>query len=238
MKYLTDLHIHTVSSGHAYSTVAENIKYAQTRKLEVIAITDHSSGMPGGPHDFHFYNLKAIPKVVEGVRVLRGIEANIMDYEGHIDVAEDILEGLDMAIASLHPPCIEFADEETITGAIEKVMENPYVKILGHPGDNRYPIHAERLVKASKRTGTLIEINNASLKPQSFRPGVRESLVEILKYCKIYEVPVVVSTDAHICYEVGVFEESYALMEELQFPDYLILNTQPQKLLEILGCND
>lgn len=237
MNYVTDLHIHTVSSGHAYSTVDENIRYAKMKGLEVIAITDHTSGMPGGAHNFHFGNLKVIPKVVDGVRVLRGVEANIIDFEGNIDIEEDILKGLDIAIASLHPPCIAFADEETVTRAVEKAMENPYVKILGHPGDSRYPINAERLVQASKRTGTLIEINNASLKPQSYRPGVRESLVDILKYCKLYEVPVVVNTDSHICYEVGVFEESYEFMIEQQFPENLILNTQPEKLLEILGCN-
>lgn len=238
MNYVTDLHIHTISSGHAYSTVHENITYAKQRGLEVIAITDHSSRMPGAPHYFHFCNLKAIPKVVDGVRVLRGVEANIIDYDGTIDVGPEVLDGLDMAIASLHPPCIEFADQETITCAVERAMENPYVKILGHPGDQRYPIDPERLVLASKRTGTLIEINNASLKPQSFRPGVRESLVEILKYCKQYDVPVVVNTDAHICYEVGMFEESLDFMVEQQFPEHLILNTQPLKLLEILGCND
>ncbi|MGL4345166.1 MAG: phosphatase [Cellulosilyticaceae bacterium] len=238
MKYLTDLHIHTLASGHAYSTIDENIKYAKANGIKVMAMTDHSSGMPGGPHEFHFMNLKVIPKEVYGVRVLKGVEANIIDFDGNIDMGAEVLEGLDMAIASLHPPCIPFADEETITRAVEKAMENPYVKILGHPGDQRYPINPERLVLASKRTGTLIEINNASLKPQSFRPGVRESLIDILKYCKQYEVPVVVNTDAHICYEVGVFEESLAFLAEQQFPEHLILNTNPERLLQILGCND
>ncbi len=235
MKILIDVHTHTISSGHAYSTINENMQAASEKGLTALAITDHSPGMPGSTHLFHFANLKVIPNELYGVKLLRGVEANIINYEGEIDMPEGILSSLDMVIASLHPPCIEFADEETVTACIEKVMKNPYVNIIGHPGDNRYPMNWERIVKSSKETGTLLEVNNASLKPGSFRPGVRENLIMILKYCKQYEVPVVLGSDAHFYTAIGEFKEAIELFEEIDFPENLVLNTNPEKLMTLIG---
>ena len=234
MKMLVDVHTHTISSGHAYSTIDENMKAAKEKHLKMVAMTDHSPGMPGGPHMFHFANLKVIPSEMYGVKLLRGVEANIVSYEGEIDMSEDILSSLDIVIASLHPPCIDFADEETVTAGIEKVMENPYVSIIGHPGDNRYPMDFERIVKAAQRTGTLLEVNNASLKPGSFRPGVRENLVKMLGYCKIYNMPIVVGSDAHFSAEIGEFKEAIQLFNEIDFPEALVLNTDPEKLVTFI----
>jgi putative hydrolase len=83
---IIDVHCHTVASGHAYSTIEELTRTAQTKKLEIIAMTDHSSGMPGGAHHYHFYNLRVLPQIINGVRVLKGVEANIMDFNGRLDV--------------------------------------------------------------------------------------------------------------------------------------------------------
>lgn len=235
MKILADIHTHTIASGHAYSTITENIKAASEKGLKLIATTDHTEGMPGGAHAFHFANLRSLPDEIDGVKILRGAEANIIDYEGHLDVDEELLGELDMAIASFHPPCIDFADVETVTRGLEKVMQNPYISIIGHPGDSRYPLDFERIVKMAKATGTLLEVNNASLKPTSFRPGVRESLIELLTYCKAYEMPVVLGSDAHHMNVVGGFEESIMLLEELDFPETLVLNTNPEALVDFIS---
>ena len=231
MKLLVDVHTHTISSGHAYSTITENMQAASRKKLAMVAMTDHTPGMPGSTHAFHFDNLRALPDEMYGVKLLRGAEVNIISYEGELDLSEATLEKLDIVLASLHPPCIDFADQETVTAGIIKVMENPYVHVIGHPGDNRYPMDFEAIVKASKRTGTLLEVNNASLKPGSFRPGVRESLIEMLGYCKTYAVPIVLGTDAHFHEVIGEFAESVELLESLDFPEELVLNTDPDRLL-------
>ncbi len=235
MKILADIHTHTVSSGHAYSTVTENIQAASERGLKIMAMTDHTDGVPGGAHEFHFSNLGALPKEINGVRLLKGAETNIINYEGELDADNELIEGLEFVIASFHPPCIDFADIDKVTHAIEKVMENPYVSMIGHPGDNRYPLHFERVVKKAKETNTLLEINNASLKAGSFRPGVRESLIEILKYCKIYDMPVIIGSDAHYMTAVGNVGESIALLEEVDFPEHLVLNTNPELLMEFIS---
>lgn len=235
MNILVDVHTHTISSGHAYSTITENMQAASRKNLKMIAMTDHTPGMPGSTHIYHFDNLKAIPDEMYGVKLLKGAEANIISYDGTIDLPEKTLRGLDLVLASLHPPCIDFADEETVTSGIERVMENPYVSIIGHPGDNRYPMNYERIVKAAQRTGTLLEVNNASLKPGSFRPGVRENLIIMLGYCKQYHVPVVLGTDAHFHEAVGEFKESIELLESLDFPEELVLNTNPDNLIKVIN---
>ena len=234
MKFLTDMHIHTVSSGHAYSTVDEIARFAGEKGLEIVAITDHNSGLPGGAHDYHFMNLKAIPRNLYGVTVLRGMEANIIDFEGNIDADEETIRGLDFVIASMHPPCLKFGERNEITRAMIGAMENPYVRVLGHPGDNRYPFDHEAVVLAAKRTGTILEVNNASLKPGGFRPGVRENLKILLELCKRHKVRVMANTDAHIAYDVGEFEESIKLFEEVNFPKELILNLHPKQILDFI----
>jgi len=235
MKFLADTHTHTVASGHAYSTIDEILREASKKETKLVAITDHTSAMPGGAHDFHFMNLHILPKEMYGVKILRGAEVNIIDYEGNVDAKQVLMENMDLVIASLHPPCIPFSDEQTLTRCIEKVMENPLINIIGHPGDARYPLDFERIVKKAKATGTLLEINNASLRPGSVRPGVRESLIIMLGYCKQYETQVVVGSDAHIFFEVAEFEESYKLLEELNFPSRLIMNTDIEKLITFIS---
>lgn len=235
MNLLVDTHTHTVSSGHAYSTLTENMKEASEKGLKVVAMTDHAPKMPGGCHLYHFDNLRILPDTLFGVKLLKGVEANIIDYNGSIDVPEKTLKTLDFVIASLHAPCIPFESKDIVTEGILKVMENPYVNVIGHPGDARYPMDFEKVVLAARESKTLLEVNNASLTPKSFRPGVRENLIEMLAYCKKYEVPIVVGTDAHYHQTVGAFEESIKLLQDLKFPEVLILNTNVEAFLNYIS---
>ncbi|OOB76922.1 MAG: phosphatase [Epulopiscium sp. Nuni2H_MBin003] len=236
MKFLVDIHTHTVGNDHAYSTFDENARFAKERGIEILGISEHAPELPSSPHWYFFMNMKIIPKEVYGMRILKGIELNIIDYDGNIDdIDTQLLDRMDFRIASLHPPCIKFADIDTVTKGIIAAMHNPYVNIIGHPGDNRFPQHLEELVKASKATNTLLELNNASLTSTSLRTGVKENMMEILRCCNKYDVPIIANTDAHICYEVGEFKEAISLIEEVQFPKDLILNLHPDRLLDFLG---
>ena len=146
MKPIIDLHIHTISSGHAYSTLLEIVQYAKGIGLPTIGISDHAPGMPGGAHIFHFFNMRILPKEIDGVRVLRGVEVNIMDHKGTIDVDQRLLRKCDYAIASLHPPCIPFGDVDTNTQTLIKVMGIEGIQIIGHPDDDRYPLEDRKSV--------------------------------------------------------------------------------------------
>ena len=47
MKFVLDAHTHTIASGHAYSTLLENVNYAAEKGLELVGITDHAPAMEG-----------------------------------------------------------------------------------------------------------------------------------------------------------------------------------------------
>lgn len=237
MENLLDIHCHTVSSGHAYSTLEENIKVAAQKKMRLLAITDHAPAMPGGAHLYYFYNMRILPEVIRGVRILKGAEANIIDYKGQIDLDAEVLENLEIVIASLHPPCLEFGTESQHTQTLLEVMKNPKVNIIGHPGDVRYNFNIKEVVSASKETGTLLEINNSSLKPTSFRPGGDVMIRRIIEECILQGVPLVMGSDAHYSADVGNFTEASALLMELGFPAENIINNSVEKLLSLLKIN-
>ena len=224
MKYVLDAHTHTIASGHAYSTIMENAAYAAEAGLELLGITDHAPAMAGGTQPSYFLNFSTIPREISGVEIYMGAELNIMDYDGNIDLDEFYLQRMDYAIASLHPPCIPFGTMEENTNAVLKAMENPYVKILGHPGDPRYPIDCKAIVDKAVETETLIEINDASLIPNGFRKGSEVYIGEILKLCQKKNFPVILASDAHFATHIGKFDNALRLINEAGFPEELIIN--------------
>lgn len=229
MKIEIDTHTHTTASGHAYSSMREMARAAKEAGLKGIAITDHAPAMPGGPHLFHFMNLKVVPREMEGVRILCGVELNIMNENGEIDMADEVLKRLDIRIASMHSPCFmaerpKDITMEAVTHAYEKAMKNPNIDIIGHPDDSKFPIDYKRLVRAAVKTGTLLEINNSSLSPVSFREGANQNVETLLKLCKEEGAKVVVSTDSHIDVCVGVFDYALEKLGQADFPEELVAN--------------
>lgn len=234
MKALFDLHTHTLASGHAFSTLKENIEEAGRKGLWAIGTSDHAEKMPGANPNV-FINYKVVQKSVEGVRVFCGIEANICDFDGTIDVEESLLQKMDYVMASLHTPCIQSGTVEQNTAALIGAMKNPYVKIIAHPDDSRYPLDYEALVQAAKELGAALELNNSSLIPDSTRLNGRENAKVLLNTCKRFGAPVILGSDAHIWYDVGRFEEAYALLEEVNFPQELVLNLSPDGIRAVLN---
>ena len=234
MKLRMDIHTHSVASGHAYSTVDENLRFAAEKGLELVALTDHAPGMKDTTGHAYFANLHVLPEKLHGVRLLKGIELNIMDFDGRVDMDERVLSRLDLAIASLHLPCIAPGSRKENTAALVKAMENPYVHIIGHPGDPRYDVDYKEVFRQAKATGTLLEVNNASLIPGGFRDGSQENVRNILRMSMEEGVPVVVGSDAHFYTGIGDFSHAQALLEEVGFPAELVLNTDPERFLAYL----
>lgn len=229
-----DLHTHTISSGHAYSTLQENVTYASNIGLKLLGISDHAPKMPGAPVAYYFSNQKIIPDKISGVTILKGAELNIMDLDGNVDLYGKILEDLDFTIASLHPPCIPFGTIEENTYALINAMKSPYVNIIGHPGDPRYPLDIPKIVKKAIDSNTLLEINNASLNPNGVRAGGTNIVLDIIKECKKQKWPIILGSDAHICFEIGGYNNIYKLLEQENMPEELILNTSVNKLQDFL----
>ena len=70
MNYLSDLHTHTIVSGHAYTTLMENIDYCKKNGIKILGTSEHAPSMPGAPHYWYFGNLKILPRVINDVIIL------------------------------------------------------------------------------------------------------------------------------------------------------------------------
>ncbi|MDW5299953.1 MAG: phosphatase [Sedimentibacter sp.] len=235
MKLLFDLHTHTIASGHAYSTLRENIEIAKKRGLLGYGFSDHAEMMPGSFKNIYFENFKVIPKEIEGIKIFAGVEANILDFDGTIDVNDSLAVKVDYIIASLHSPCFKSGTPTENTNALIKAMKNKNVKIIGHPDDGRYIVDYDTLIKAAIEYGTVIELNNSSLLPQSTRKDGILHARECLVKCKQYGAKIIVNSDSHICYDVGRFTEAEALLKELEFPEELVLNTNLENIKLVLN---
>ena len=214
MKLLVDTHTHTVASGHAYSTLRENALLAAQKGLEAFCCTDHGPGLAGSAPDYILSVLQGVPDTLEGVRMIRGCELNIKTYDGGVDLSHKYIEKTEFLIASMHEVVIAPGTEEQNTAALVGALQNPYVDAVGHPGNPHYPVHIEEVVDAAKRCDRIC--------PQ------------FIRLCKQKDVRITVSSDAHICYNVGDFEDAVRALEAESFPEELIVSRDLQAFREYL----
>ncbi|MBQ7901849.1 MAG: phosphatase [Clostridia bacterium] len=227
MKILTDLHCHTIASDHAYSTVTENIKYASEIGMEAIAVTDHCPALGDAPHQFYYDSLHILPRELYGVRLLIGCEANILDINGTLDMKPETLSKLDIVIASIHNPFYKDVDSPDNTNAYIKVLENPYVDILGHSGNPRCRYDIEAVLRKAKELHKFVEINNNTF-------NVRKQNIDICREialkAKEIGTGIVVNSDAHFFTHIGEFDHAVQMLKEIDFPEELIVNRSLETL--------
>lgn len=234
-KTLLDVHTHTVASGHAYSSLQEMAKAAADKELQVLGITEHGPSTPGTCPLVYFRNMFVVPRQMYGIRLLMGCEVNILDTNGSLDLSEEYLDRLDIAIAGIHGNCWKGGDINQNTEGMLAVIRNPKIHIISHPGDGTAEMDFEQLVLASKETHTLLEINNHSLAPQRKKKVAITNSIEILRLCKKHDVPLILSSDAHISFQIADYSRIMPLVEEVGFPDELIMNYWPKQFFQYVG---
>ncbi len=214
-KVLIDAHTHTVASGHAYSSLQEMAKAAVDMGLEVLGITEHGPSVPGTCPTLYFKNMFTVPRQMYGIRLLMGCEINILDTKGSLDLTDEQIGWLDLAIAGIHAAWYQGGTKEENTEGMIRVIKNPKIHIISHPGDGSAELDFEQLVLAAKEAHTLLEVNNHSLAPQ--------------------RKPTILGSDAHISFQIADYERLYPLLKETDFPDELIMNYWPDKFFDYLG---
>jgi DNA polymerase (family 10) len=192
-----DLHMHTrESDGRA--TLEEMAETARGHGYSYIAITDHSKAlaMANGLNEARTIafaqRVAGMDQEALGIRVMSGIECDILK-DGRMDLDDEALSQLDLVIASVHS-YMSLTSEE-MTDRYLRCLENPYVKVIGHP-TGRVLLHRDAFVynfetiaaEAAKR-GVAMEINAS---PE--RLDLHASLIRIAKSkgCRF-----TISTDAH-----------------------------------------
>ncbi len=226
MQILVDTHTHTNVSHHAFSTLGENITEAKKRGIDMVCITNHAPALPDSAHLWHFASLKRLPRVIDGVKLVFGVEANIIDKDGSLDLPEYMLKNMEIVIASIHHPCYEKGTIEEHTKTYLGAIKNSYVTVIGHSGTADFEYDIDTVVKCAKEYNKCIEINNGTFKS---RAKSIENCRKIALACKEHRVNVVIGSDAHSAYEVGVFDDAIKLLEDIDFPEELIMNTNMER---------
>lgn len=235
MNLLIDLHVHTHASAHAYSSVYEHITEAKHKNMLALGITDHGPALDDSPHRWHFLNMNAIPERVDGLRILKGIEANIFE-DGRIDCDELMTEKLDYVMAGFHspiyPPCSEIVNN---TKCLIKVISHPAVKIIVHPGNPQFPVDYREIAIEAARNNVALEINSGSvIARKGSLPNCRKIIEEVMNAGGYISV----GSDSHFCTRTGDLEHAISLLEEQQVPAEKIINSSLALTLSFLGVKE
>jgi len=233
-----DYHTHTIYS-HGKGSILENAQIAKEKGLFEIAVTDH-----GFSHILYGANRKDLTKMHEeaknaaektGVRVLVGIESNLISHNGDIDVQPFDLDNLDILICGFHsfakgkPISQQFTlmgrnsvssiwkpTQRTIeknTDAYLKMLDKYPVDIISHL-NSRCQTNTLSVAKAARDKGTYIELNSRRI---CFTAEEMEAMVA-------EKVKFVLSSDAHIPQNVGECNLGLNFALKHKIPTELIAN--------------
>ncbi|MDR2482773.1 MAG: phosphatase [Treponema sp.] len=222
MKIAIDTHTHSTASGHAYSTLDELARGARKRRLQGFVLTDHGPAMPGGPHPYHFSNMRILPHHIGGVLFFRGVEANITGEAGNIDLAPEYLRGLDLVMAGFHEICFAPRSREENTAILINALKNPWVDGVSHPGNPAFPVDLDAAARAGAEYGKFLEINNSSFR---VRPGSEEHCRALARLCRERGCLVSCGSDAHYQGDVGNFTKARQVIIDAGIPPELVINS-------------
>ena len=235
-RLLADLHTHTLASGHAYSTATELAVAARMAGLELIAITDHGPACPGAPEQWYFWNLKVLPSVLDGVRLLKGCEANPAETDNGIDLPDSILAQLDFVAVGFHPETgFDQRDRRRNTDALLRVIANPYVDMITHPGnEHEFPLDLDAVVAEAAARRVILELNDHSFAPTSCRASSNHREREFAESALAAGVPIAINSDAHFASQVGRFEAALVVAEEIGMEAGRVINRSAEAVLDHL----
>lgn len=192
-----DLQMHTTASdGHA--SIEEMAGAAKQLGYQYILITDHSkavtvaNGLDEKRATEHIQRIHAARKKVKGIEIWAGSEVDILG-DGSLDYSNELLKQFDIVLASVHSRMNMPAEE--MTARLLRALENPYVRILGHPTGRlilrREPFlfDVEKVFAAAKSFGVILEVNAA--------PERLDLCDHHVRLARDRGMKIIISTDAH-----------------------------------------
>jgi DNA polymerase (family 10) len=223
-----DLHMHTDATD-GRDTIRQMAEAAMARGLKYIAITDHSKNlaMTNGLDDAralaHVKRIREVDRELKGsIRVLAGIEVDIL-ADGALDLEDATLAEMDVVVASVHSHFNQTAEE--MTARVLRALENPHVRILGHPTGRKllsregYAIDIEQVLCRAAALGVAVE-HNAS--------PARADLNDLhLRRARELGCKIVVDTDAHATEELDQMRYGITQLRRAWLTAGDVLNTAP-----------
>ena len=231
-----DVHMHThASDGH--NSIREMAEAAVARGYRYIAITDHSkslviaNGLDEARAVQHIKAIRQADREMEGrIRIFAGIEVDILG-DGKLDLDDEVLAQMDVVIASVHSRFDQSREE--MTARVLRAIENPYVRILGHPTGRQilrreaYAIDLGAVFKRAAALGVAMEHNAA--------PARLDLCDRDLRLAKEVGCKVVINTDAHDTRELGFMPYGVRQLRRAWLTREDVLNTRgPEEFLAAL----
>ncbi len=231
-----DLHMHTTATD-GKASLEEMIAAARERGLKYIAITDHSkrvsmaNGLDGARLRQQWKEIDALNKKLKDLRVLKGVEVDILE-RGGLDIEDEVLAEADWVVASVHYG--QNQKSEQITKRIVDALANPHVSAIAHPTGriiNRrksYEVDLEAVFQAAAKHGKLLELNS--------NPA-RLDLDDVnCMAAKRHGVPIVISTDAHSTLGLEVLRFGILQARRAGLTKADVANTRPwEKMRKMIG---
>lgn len=243
MQLYADYHTHTTYSGDGKGTMEQNVQAAIAKGLKVLAISDHGPGHFGYGIKYKNYpkmraELDELQAKYPEIKLLLGIEANVMDEAGHLDVDEAFLKYNDILLAGYHfgsSPKEHLSDvkihwhnfmskrseyhfkkaQELNTKAFIRAIENYPINILTHPGAKGPAILSE-VAKVAAARGTYLEINS------SHGHLTFEEILEVKDSGCLYSI----NSDAHRPEHIGRFDKGIERAVKAGLTEQQILNAR------------
>jgi DNA polymerase (family X) len=221
-----DVHMHTVATDGA-DTILAMAEAALARGYGYIAITDHSKNlsMTNGLDDAraleHVRQIRAVDKEMKGrIRVFPGIEVDIL-LDGSLDLEDSTLAEMDVVVASIHSHFGLPAEQQT--ERILRALENPYLRILGHPTGRillrrePYVFDLDKVLRKAAALGVAVE-HNAS-------PARADLNDRNLRLAKELGCRICVNTDAHATDELDKMRFGITQLRRAWLSPSDVLNT-------------
>ncbi|MGA7521518.1 MAG: DNA polymerase/3'-5' exonuclease PolX [Acidobacteriaceae bacterium] len=231
-----DVHMHTsVTDGK--NTIREMAEAGLRHGYQYIAITDHSKNlaMTMGLDDQraleHMRRIREVDREMEGkIRVFAGIEVDIL-ADGAMDLSDEVLAQLDVVIASVHS--LFNMPEARMTERILRALENPYVRILGHPTGRLllrrepYPLDLAAILRRAAELGVAVEHNAY--------PDRLDLCDRDLRLAKELGCRIAVNTDSHHTSHLDKMRYGIRQLRRAWLRKDDVLNTlEPQAFLDAL----
>jgi putative hydrolase len=215
-----DLHVHSLFSSCGLHTILELLDQGRRTGLAAMAITDHGLAVGNGRLTSVFFERFKCP--YDGLKLYKGIELNLLDENGAIDIIWEFMPFIDILLLGVHPNLPPHGSREHYTTMLcAAIDKNPFVDIITHPNDPAYPLDYLRLAKKAKEYGIALELNNSKI---LYNRSTIEDTLDLIAACKQAGCLMAVNSDTHALHELGSDEAVRPLLDRARFPADRIVN--------------
>ncbi|MFC1606403.1 hypothetical protein ACFL47_00410 [Candidatus Latescibacterota bacterium] len=230
------MHLHSIRSSCGFHTLLEIVSIINKRGLSGFALTDHSPSL-GTPKSHFGVLLRRMPSVIDGLRLIKGIEASVMNVDGDLDLPVFKNLEYEIVLAGLHPHdtfAVNRGREANTRALINTMRRYPQINIITHPMSDPYEVDIDALTDVALETGTALEINNSRF---SFGRERYDALAAMVELAGEKGTMLAVNSDGHVFSEMGNFKNAISFLRQFDTDRLNIVNRSLESTYEFLNLD-